>query len=148
MSRVDLHHVCASESPRRVGRRLREERQKAEVSLAKLSEMTGISRTYLLKLETDEMSNPSLEILRRIAESLDITVADLLGTPTMQFHLDEADIPPSLRIFADEAKISPKELKMLVSIRWRKGDEPQTSERWRFILDSLRVSKQLDEETE
>ena len=33
---------------------------------------------------------------------------------------------------------------MLASIRWRKGDEPRSEERWRYVHDSLRVSKALD----
>lgn len=130
----------------RGNRRLREERQKAGLSLARLAEMSGVSRTYLLKLETDEASNPSLEVLRRLADALDITVADLLGTPRMEFDLGDVEIPQSLRAFADETELAPKELRMLASIRWRKGEEPRTSERWRFILDSLRASRQLDED--
>lgn len=127
-------------------KRLREERRNAGLSLAQLAQISGISRTYLLKLEKDETSNPSLEVLHRIADALDITVADLLGTPRMRFQLEEGSIPQSLRAFADEAQLRPKEIKMLASIRWRKGDEPQTPERWRFILDSLKASKQFDEE--
>jgi transcriptional regulator with XRE-family HTH domain len=130
----------------RGNRRLREERQKAGLSLARLAEVSGISRTYLLKLEKDEASNPSLEVLRRLADALDITVADLLETPPMQFDLDDVDLPQSLRAYADETRLAPKELRMLASIRWRKGEEPKTSERWRFILDSLRASRQLDED--
>jgi len=108
--------------------------------------MSGVSRTYLLKLEKDETSNPSLEVLRRLADALDITVADLLGAPTMQFHPDDVPLPAALRAFADEARLGPKEIRMLASIRWRKGDEPQTPERWRFILDSLTASTKLDED--
>lgn len=129
-------------------RRLRQERRRAGLSLAQLAETSGVSRTYLLKLEKDETSNPSLEVLRRIADALDITVADLLGTPPMQFELDETSLAPSLRAFVDEAKLGPKEIRMLASIRWRKGDEPQTPERWRFILDSLTVSRKLDEDAD
>lgn len=127
-------------------RRLREERQRAGLSLARLAEISGVSRTYLLKLETDEASNPSLEVLRRLADALDITVADLLGTPRMEFDLGDVELPQSLRAFADETGLAPKELRMLASIRWRKGEEPKTSDRWRFILDSLRASRQLDED--
>lgn len=129
-------------------RRLRLERKKAGLSLARLAEISGVSRTYLLKLEKDEASNPSLEILRRIADALDITIADLLGTPSMQFDFDESAIPRSLQAFADQAGLGAKEIRMLASIRWRKGDEPQTAERWRFVLDSLKASRQLDEDAD
>jgi transcriptional regulator with XRE-family HTH domain len=141
-----IQRVPTFEPTNHGNRRLREERHRAGLSLARLAEMSGVSRTYLLKLEKDEASNPSLEVLRRLADALEITVADLLGTPPMQFQLDDAVLPQSLRAFADETQLPPKELQMLASIRWRKSEEPKTSERWRFILDSLKASRQLDED--
>ena len=128
-----------------IGPRLRLERTRVGLSHARLAELTGLSKTYLVRLETDPASNPSLEVLHRIADALDITVADLIGAPRVQFEPDGASLAPSLRAFADQAKLSQRELRTLASIRWRKGEEPRTGERWRFILDSLRASRQLDE---
>jgi XRE family transcriptional regulator of biofilm formation len=129
----------------RIGPRLRAERTRAGLSHARLAQLTGLSKTYLVRLETDPSSNPSLEVLHRIADALDITVADLIAAPRVQFEAADASIPSSLRAFADQAKLSRRELRTLASIRWRKGEEPQTEERWRFILDSLRASRHLDE---
>jgi transcriptional regulator with XRE-family HTH domain len=124
--------------------RLRQERQRARLSLARLAEETGMSKTYLLRLESDPETNPSLDVLRRIADALDVTVADLIGAPATQFVGDEADVPTSLRIFADQTKLSRSEFDLLASIRWRRGETPQTPERWQYILSSLRASRQLD----
>jgi len=124
--------------------RLRLERQRAGMSLARLAEETGMSKTYLLRLERDAGANPSLEVLRRIAEALDVTVADLLGAPATRFVADAADVPPSLRVFADEERLSPRDFEQLASIRWRRGEVPTSSARWRFILQSLRASRQFD----
>jgi transcriptional regulator with XRE-family HTH domain len=124
--------------------RLRQERQRAGMSLARLAEETAMSKTYLLRLETDADANPSLDVLRRIADALDVTVADLLGASATRFVADEADVPPSLRIFADEQNLSPRDFEQLASIRWRKGEVPTSSERWRFILQSLQASRQFD----
>jgi transcriptional regulator with XRE-family HTH domain len=107
--------------------------------------MTGLSKSYLVRLETDAGSNPSLEVLHRIAEALDTTVADLLGRAPVRIEPNELQIPSSLRAFADEAGLSSRDLQMLASIRWRKGEEPQSPERWRYVLNSLRMSKQLDD---
>lgn len=130
----------------RVGARIRMERNRSGLSLARLAEMTGISKTYLVRLEGDEKANPSLETLHRIATALDVTVADLLGRPRMTFETDDAIVSPSLRAFADETQITAAELKMLASIRWRRGDEPRTPDRWRFIYNSLKGSKHIDED--
>ena len=124
--------------------RLRQERNRAGLSLARLADETGMSKTYILRLETDPETNPSLDVLRRIADALDVTVADLIGAPATQFVPDDADVPGSLRAFADQAKLSKGEFDLLASIRWRRGETPQTPERWQYILTSLRASRQLD----
>ena len=129
----------------RVGERIRAERERSRASLAKLADMTGLSKSYLVRLETDAASNPSLEVLYRIAEALDTTVADLLGHAPVRIEPNELPIQSSLRAFADEAGLSTRDLQMLASIRWRKGEEPQTPERWRYVLNSLKMSKQLDD---
>lgn len=125
--------------------RLRLERQRAGISLARLAQETGMSKTYLLRLESDDEANPSLDVLTRIARALDVTVADLLGAPATRFVADDADVPTSLRVFADEHDLSPRDFEQLASIRWRKGETPSTSERWRFILQSLHASRQFDD---
>jgi transcriptional regulator with XRE-family HTH domain len=128
--------------------RIRQARRRTGLSFAQLAGMTGLSKSYLVRLETDPTSNPSLEVLRRIADALDITVADLIGAPKLEFAVEDAGVPPALRAFADEARLTKRELDMLASIRWRKGEEPRTRERWRFILDSLRASRTFDDHEE
>ena len=130
------------------GHRIRQARSRARLSLAQLADVTGVSKSYLVRLETDPTSNPSLEVLRRIADALDLTVADLLGSPKIEFATEDSEVSPSLRAFADEAGLTKRELDTLASIRWRKGEEPRTRERWRYILDSLRASRTLDEDQE
>lgn len=127
-----------------VGDKIREERGKAGLSLAQLSDATGISKAHLVRLET-KPSNPSLEILHRIAEALEITVADLLGEPKLNYEAESVDVPPSLRAFADEVKLSKSELRTLASIRFRGKERPRTVKRWRYIYDSLRASESFDE---
>lgn len=127
----------------RVGERVRREREKARLSLSQLAGAAGLSKAYLLKVENGT-TNPSLRVLGQIADALDITVADLVGGPAVTFDVEEIQVPSSLRAFADEADLSSAELRTLASIRWRKGDEPKTPERWRYIYDSLRISRSID----
>jgi transcriptional regulator with XRE-family HTH domain len=126
-----------------LGARLRRERDKAGLSLARLSEATGISKAYLVRLE-NEPGNPSVQILGRVADALDVTVADLLGGPRYRLDEDELHVPNLLRSFADDHGLSSTEIRTLASIRFRKGDEPRTVERWEFIYNSLRLSRGLD----
>lgn len=124
--------------------RIRTERERLRLSISQLAAASGLSKAYVVRLETDPASNPSLDVLRRIADALDVTVADLTGH-TRVTASDDQELPASLKVFADEAGLSEAELRTLASIRWRKGEVPQTSARWRFVLDSLRVSRQLDD---
>jgi len=130
---------------RRLGETVRREREKAGLSLAQLAEAAGLSKAYLVKVENGA-TNPSVGVLGQIADALDITVADVVGTGTVHFGLDEVAVAPSLRAFADDAKLTSTELRTLASIRWRKGDEPKTPERWRYIFHSLQLSRSMDAE--
>ena len=128
---------------RRVGEQVRREREKAGLSLAQLAEGAGLSKAYVLKVESGA-TNPSLGVLGQIADALEITIADLVGGPTLRFEMDDADVPSSLQAFADEAKLTSSEVRTLASIRWRRGEEPRTPERWRYIFHSLQLSRSMD----
>lgn len=127
-----------------LGLRIRTERERLGLSLSNLAEVSGLSKAYLVRLETDPDSNPSLQVLVRVAEALDVTAADLVGRPRVTLA-EEPEIPTPLREFADDEGLSQSEVRTLASIRWRRGEAPQTSARWRYIYDSLRASQHLDE---
>jgi transcriptional regulator with XRE-family HTH domain len=127
----------------RIGRRVREERVRAELTHAELARLTGLTKTYLTRLETAG-GNPTIEALSAIADALDLTLGDLVQTPRLTLLYGEADVGPALRAFADVAALTSAEVRTLASIQWRKGDEPRSEARWRYIHDSLRLSKGLD----
>jgi transcriptional regulator with XRE-family HTH domain len=128
-----------------IGRRVREEREKAGLSLAQLADASGLTKAYLVRLE-NQGGNPSVEVIAQIAEALDLTAADLLGGPVIRFVGDESEVSPSLRAFADEAQLSSTDVTMLASIRWRDERPPQTAERWRYVYRSLLMSREIDQE--
>jgi transcriptional regulator with XRE-family HTH domain len=130
----------------RVGQNIRAERERAGLSLSQLAAATGISKAHLVRLEKGG-GNPSLEILARIAEALEVTVADLVGSPKLTFSpATDQQVPASLKAFADEVNLSSDEVRTLASIRFRGNERPRTSQRWRFIYDSLNLSKGLDDD--
>lgn len=127
---------------RRIGQRVRAERDKAELTHAGLAALTGLTKSYLVRLETTG-GNPTIEALAAIAHALDLTIADLVQSPRLTFE-EEAHAGPSLRAYADANGLTSADVRMLASIRWRNGDEPRSEERWRYVHDSLRLSKALD----
>lgn len=130
-----------------IGRRVREERSKARLSLSQLASISGLTKAYLVRLEKGT-ANPSVEVVAQIAEALDLTAADLLGGPVIRFVGDESEVPPSLRAFAEEAHLSSSDVTMLASIRWRDEQPPRTTERWRYVYRSLLMSREIDEEAD
>jgi transcriptional regulator with XRE-family HTH domain len=70
--------VGAADLARRVGDRLREERQVRNLSLDDLSRSSGVSRAALSQIETRK-SSPSIGMMWKIAVGLGIPFAELLG---------------------------------------------------------------------
>lgn len=124
-----------------LGARLRELRHQAELSQAALARAAGISRAYLSELEADAGRRPSADVLLRLADALQVTIADLLGR-TIQPE-GPAQIPSGLQEFAAERGLSQDEVRMLAQIRLREGT-PRTKERWAFIYNAIKGSNHLD----
>lgn len=47
------------------------------ISIYKLSKITGINRSYLTQLENNKKFNPTLKVVYKIANALDVKVDDL-----------------------------------------------------------------------
>jgi transcriptional regulator with XRE-family HTH domain len=131
--------------PKALGRRVREEREKAGLSLAQLADASGLTKAYLVRLE-NQTANPSMEVVARVAEALDLTIADLVGGPVIRYVGDDSDVTPSLRAFADQAHLSSSDVAMLASIKWREGEQPRTADRWQYVYRSLQMSRNIDAE--
>lgn len=70
--------VGAADLARRVGQRLRDERQARGMSLDDLSRASGVSRAALSQIETRK-SSPSLSVMWKIAVGLGLPFSQLLG---------------------------------------------------------------------
>jgi transcriptional regulator with XRE-family HTH domain len=56
-------------------------RQRTELGLSQreLAKRVRVSDAYITQLETRERINPSLHVLKKLAQALKVTVADLVG---------------------------------------------------------------------
>jgi transcriptional regulator with XRE-family HTH domain len=63
----------------RLGDRVRELRRGRGLTLEELAERSGVSRAMISKVERGE-KNPTLVVAAKVAEGLEITLAELLGT--------------------------------------------------------------------
>lgn len=60
--------------------RIKDIREKKNISLSLLSKLTKVSRAYLFDLENNRKTNPTLQILLKIANVLDVNIKDLFYT--------------------------------------------------------------------
>jgi len=77
-SRGEGDELGASDLARRLGQRLRDERQARKLSLDDLSNASGVSRAALSQIETQK-SSPSIGVMWKIAVGLGIPFSELLG---------------------------------------------------------------------
>lgn len=57
--------------------RIKEVRKKKNISLYKLSKLTGIARGYLSDLENNKKTNPSLSTMYKISVALNVNIRKL-----------------------------------------------------------------------
>ena len=127
-----------------IGDRLKEYRKSLGMSQADLARKSSVSAAYVSELESGLGKRPSGEILLRLANALEVTIADLLGQDIRPGDGDPPVPDSSLLEFAKERRLPRSDVEMLASIRFR-GDPPRTSRRWAMIYDTIVTSRTLDE---
>lgn len=120
-----------------IGRRIKALRTQRQLSMSELAEKAGVSKSYLSTVESGTGRRPGVAILHKIAVALGVTLADLMGRSV---HTSlTADIPDSLREFAEDQHLPEADVQMLAGIKFR-GEAPRTKEKWRFIYDAIVMS--------
>ncbi len=61
----------------KIGDNIRRIRQKKGISQDRLSKEADLALNTIVKIETDESSNPTVETLEKIAKALGVSIADL-----------------------------------------------------------------------
>lgn len=64
---------------KKIGDKIQAIRQEKSLTLAELADKSQLSKGLLSKIENNINTNPSLETLNAIAESLNITIGDIIG---------------------------------------------------------------------
>lgn len=119
-----------------LAKKIREERKKAGLTLDQLADKAGLSKTYLWELEQDEegVKRPSADVVLKIGDALSLTIADLMGLPTVKLQRETVSLPKSLIEFRDQQmtmgnKLSDNDLRELAGMSFR-GGQPRTAEDW------------------
>lgn len=107
-----------------IGKIIYETRKEKGLTLSELAERAKISKSYLSNIERNINQNPSIQVVRRIAEVLNIELDILLSTKDGNLHqvIDQEiiDLVNELKETGIEKK-QIKEFKTLIEfIKWQK----------------------------
>ena len=127
-----------------IGDQIKKYRELRGLTLPDLAIKAGVSKAFLWEIESGKSRRPGAEVLFKIAETLGVTIAQLMGRPPERETQDlvEPEINTGLRAFINERKIQgrplePEEIKSLSFVQL-KGGRPTTKEQWALVYGMLR----------
>ena len=62
-----------------IGKNVKRIREKKNIGIVELAELSGISRQYIYELETGTANKPSVDVASDLASALDVSLFELLG---------------------------------------------------------------------
>lgn len=127
------------------GQRLRDLREQRDLSLDDLAAEAGVSRAYLWRLEKKPDSNPSLELIEKLAEGLGTTVGRLLPGVVEAGVDQDVAIPPSLVACKAQYGLTPGDVQDLARINFRGGHPLEPDDWYQLYLTLNRAVREQDE---
>ncbi|MFI6401499.1 helix-turn-helix domain-containing protein [Streptomyces sp. NPDC050548] len=121
------------EEAQALGERVKELRQRYEYpSVRALAKVTGLSHSYLAKLERGEIESPSTQTLERIAKVFSGNVQEILGKSSVKLSGELPDMRTYFRrtlgVSFDEADKLAALIEGEISTRAKKGGEHEEDE--------------------
>jgi transcriptional regulator with XRE-family HTH domain len=96
------------------GSYLRTQRQLAQLSLRQLAELTKISNPYLSQIERG-LHQPSVSVIRSIAEALDLSAEDVLAEAAGISHDEDRD-PVTERAIRNDPRLDDGQKQALLAV--------------------------------
>ncbi len=116
--------------------RIHDLRRRQSLSLSETARRARISKAYLSQLEHGQRTQPSYDVLGRIATALGTTADALAGYPSREPFL-ASRIPSALRAFAERNSVPEVDVSMLARIEYR-GKQPASAEDWAHIYETIK----------
>ncbi len=129
-----------------IGGKIKALRAEKQITLPALAEKADLSKGLLSKIENSPEANPSLDTLYKIAEALDVSLAEFLETERAQIRRIIPETPPEwqkglMAYLHDIGKIPNQDtLNALYVMRHRKGAKPLDLEAWKHLYISIENS--------
>jgi transcriptional regulator with XRE-family HTH domain len=108
--------AAGDDEPRRVlGEFIRVQRQMANLSLRQLSALTEVSNPYLSQLERG-LHEPSVRVLKSIAEALNVSAETLLQQAGLLSNRDEPDDKATERAIRADRRLTEAQRRALIAV--------------------------------
>ena len=127
-----------------IGANIKRYREIQGHTLPDLAVRAGVSKAFLWEIESGKSKRPGAEVLLKIADALEVTIAHLLDRAPDSGNrgLIEPEINDGLRAFINERKrqkrpLEPEEIKSLSFVQL-KGGRPNTRDQWALVYGMLR----------
>lgn len=99
------------------GKKIRDLRMKRGISLTELARLSGVSKSYLSFIERGKQTNPSIEVIEKIAKALKIDIQSLLTTQNKQSQTVDIDKDViQLAIEMSNSNIDKEKLRQLIEL--------------------------------
>ena len=118
----------------KLAERLHQSRLAQGLTLSEIARRARISKAYLSQLERAESTQPSYEVLGRLAMALGTSPEVLMGGSAPRLA---EELPASLRTFAARTDIPDVDVSMLAHIHYR-GKQPATADDWAHIYETIK----------
>lgn len=112
-SKQSEDETTGSEDDNEVGDYIREQRQRANLSLRRLAERAGVSNPYLSQIERG-IRNPSAEILKRLSRALEISAETLY---TRAGLIEDGPAAPSvIEAIESDRNLTPRQKQVVLDL--------------------------------
>ncbi len=122
-----------------LGPLLRQRRKSLGLTAKQVARLAGVSPSYISHLERGRHERPSLAVLARLAQALDVPLAEVCAAVLPVAPLGAPPLPPALATVAAEDALDAATLVMLRAIWWN-GRQPTTPDGWRLVLLAIQAA--------
>jgi transcriptional regulator with XRE-family HTH domain len=120
-----------------LAQRLRRLRDVQALSLSEVARRAQISKAYLSQLERGESTQPSYEVIGRLATALGASPEQLAGHRGPWDPSEHEPVPASLRAFANQTGLPDVDVQMLSRIHYR-GKRPRDPADWAHLYETIK----------
>lgn len=124
-----------------VGKRVANLRKLKNLTLPELAEKSGVSKGYISQLENEIIISPSVDTLKKLADAMDVTIADILELQ----KVNAINIPEikdkSLEEFLEERRrggnpVPEDIIRALTQVKTRKKGA-MSKEDWAYLCETI-----------